>query len=303
MGYPRRMIRSLAATVVAIGFLPVCARAGGDFNAIARGIGDAAQRAGVQKIQILPLVSTDGEATPEGRMASSRIMAEIIEQGKVLVVEGDLPGSIPDPYRTAMGIKAKANVRPEAEAVVTGSHISGGSKLHLHVQLLRMRDRIVLYSANEEVKNEWEAALFLAEHRPRPPQRREAVKAAVPPAGSGVNDAGMDEVELSNVGWDAPDAVADCRNAAVEVDRLQRSIMGIKARYVARKLKDSGRALADLPPSMIRNADLRSQFEMAVLHHLGSGDIPALTKRELRTFVAVDGRSFEIHHRCSVDRL
>lgn len=287
----------LAVALLAAALVPATAAAGDNFADIARGIGKAAQRAGVQKVQLLPLVSVGGEATPEGRMIASRIMAELIDQGKVLVVEGDLPGGIPDPYRAAMGIKAKKNVRPEAEAVVLGTHMTGGTKIHVDVQLLRVKDRVVLYSAAKKVKNEWEGALAFSDLRPAAPTPREAVASTAKPVNLG--DTGMDEGQLSEA-LD-PEEGRGCGGAAVEVDQLQGSIMDIKARYVARKLKDAGKKVHDQGSTLIQDPELKSQFAMAVQHYLDSGDIPPLTRREIRTLLVVDGKSFEIHRRCLLD--
>lgn len=287
----------LAAALLAVALAPAAASAGDSFADIARGIGRAAQRAGVQKVQLLPLVSVGGEATPEGRMIASRIMAELIDQGKVLVVEGDLPGGIPDPYRAAMGIKAKKNVRPEAEAVVLGTHMTGVAKIHVDVQLLRVKDRVVLFSTSKKVKNEWEGALAFSDLRPAAPPALEGLATAAKPVN--LAETGMDEGQLS----DALDTEESrgCGGAAVEVDQLQGSIMDIKTRYVARKLKDAGKRVHDHASTLIQDPELKSQFAMGVQHYLDSGDIPPLTRREIRTLLVVDGKSFEIHRRCLLD--
>lgn len=295
------MVR-LAAALLAVSLAPGAACAGDGFADIAKGIGRAAERAGVKKVQILPLVSVDGEATAEGRMVASRIMAELIDQGKVLIVDGDLPSSIPDPYRVAMGLKAKKNVRPEADAVVMGTHMTGARKIHVDIQLLRVRDRVVLFSANRGVKNEWEGAMAWAEFKPAP-QKRDApapVMASMGPDLFGDDRDSRDNRDLAREAF-AEEEDDDCRSASVEVDRLQRSILDIKARYVARKLKESRRKMSQRPDPLIQDPELRSQFEMSVADYLRTGDIPPLSKRDVQTMLIVDGKSFEIHRRCLLD--
>lgn len=269
------------------------------FSDIARGIGKAAQKAGVYKVQILPFVTASGEATPEGRMVASSIMSEIIEQGRVLVVEGDLPAGIPDPYGLAMG-KKRNNIRPEADAVILGTHINAGSRILIDVQLLRVKDRVVLYSANRKVKNEWEGALSLEDLRPRDPAPREEVAVAAAPISIAAarEERGLDEGDLSKFAWDPVERDPDCRAAAHEVDRLQSSIMDIKARYVALKLRSSGRRDSAEPVGLIQDNLLRDQFRATVQQYLDSDGIPPLTRREIRTLLVVDGKSFEIHRRC-----
>ncbi|MBI4349223.1 MAG: hypothetical protein HY553_20465 [Elusimicrobia bacterium] len=231
-------------------------------------------------------------------MVASHIMSEVIEQGKVLVVEGDLPSGIPDPYGLAMGKKRK-NIRPEADAVILGTHINAGSKILIDVQLLRVKDRVILYSANKKVRNEWEGALTLDDLRPRGPEPREEVAVAASPVSvaGAREDRGFDEGDLSKHAWD-PTEESDCRAAADEVDRLQSSILDIKARYVALKLRGSGRRSVAEPASMIQNGLLRDQFRMTVQQYLDGEGIPPLTRREIRTLLVVDGKSFEIHKRC-----
>jgi len=268
------------------------ARASDRFAEIARGIGKAAQKAGVAKVQILPFVGSDGEGTAEGRMVASRIMTELIEQGRVLVVEGDLPPGIPDPYGHALG--RRRLVRPEAEAVILGTHGVAGRKIHIEVKLLRLKDRVVLFSADKKVKNEWEAELALEETRPKAPQPREEVALFAAPA-SAPNEGELDGVDLTRA-WDKEEA-EDCRAAADEVDRLQSSIMDIKARYVAQRLRANGARMAGEPATLIQNGLLRDQFNAVVQQYL-DGSIPPLTRREVQTLLVVDGKSFEIHRRC-----
>lgn len=287
----------LAAALLAVSLAPGAACAGDGFSDIARGIGKAAERAGVRKVQILPLVAVEGQATPEGRMIASRVMAELIDQGKVLIVEGDLPGTIPDPYRVAMGLKPKKHVRPEADAVVMGTHMTGGRTIHVDIQLLRVRDRVVLFSVNRSVKNEWEGALAAAEFRPVAEKPREAPAPILASAGPDLSFG--DNVGLTREAFG--DEETDCHGASTEVDRLQRSILDIKARYIARKLKDSGRKLAERPEPLIQDPELRSQFEMSVAEYLETGDIPPLSRRDVQTMLIVDGKSFEIHRRCLTD--
>ncbi|MBI5202218.1 MAG: hypothetical protein HY925_11570 [Elusimicrobia bacterium] len=259
---------------------------------IARGIGKAAQKAGVSKVQILPFSAGSGEGTPEGRMVASKIMSALIEQGRVLVVEGDLPAGIPDPYGHALG--RRRLVRPEAEAVVLGTHVNSGRNIHVDVKLLRLKDRVVLYSANKKVKNEWEAQLALEEPRPFAPEPREEVVVAAAPAVPVERE--PEELDLTKAAWEKEE-VEDCRAAAEEVDRLQSSIMDIKARYVAQKLRANGTRMAGEQSTLIQNGLLRDQFNMTVQQYL-DGSIPPLSKREVKTLLVVDGKSFEIHRRC-----
>lgn len=280
--------------------LPPHALAGDRFASIARGIGKAAQRAGVTKVQILPLVSGSGEGTAEGRLVASRIMTELVEQGRVLIVEGDLPPGIPDPYGYAMGGKRRADIRLEAEAVVLGTHMAAGKRIHIDVKLLRVKDRVVLYSANEKVKNEWETELATEIFRSQAPEPREQVAIAAAPAAVGAAapaERELDAPELMKAAWDSDDS-RDCRQAAEEVDRLQSSILDIKARYIALRLRRAGSRPEDEPASLIQNGLMRDQFHAIVHEYLDGGGIPPLTRSETRTLLVVDGKSFEIHRRC-----
>ncbi|MBI4423777.1 MAG: hypothetical protein HY554_08620 [Elusimicrobia bacterium] len=224
-------------------------------------------------------------------------MTKVVEEGRVLVVEGDLPAGLPDPYSSAMGLRRDRRVRPVAEAVVMGTHMTGGTQVRLDIQLLRVKDRAVLYSTNQAVKNDFMTAATIADLRDLPGERPDPLRSRkAPSAPKEPEELATSDGQLP--GWEQEEEGPDCGQAAVEVDRLQSSIMDIKARYVARKLKEAGRNSPERAKSLIQDVELRNQFDMAVHHYLESSAIPALSTREIRTLLVVDGKAFQIHSRC-----
>jgi hypothetical protein len=297
------MAPGIAALAMLALLLPVCAGAADSFRGIADSIEKAAARSGVRKVQILPFSSVDGHSTREGRMIAARILTELVSGGDLMVVEGELPDGIPDPYKAAMsGSKGRKGpiVRSDADAVIQGTHLTAGSRIHIDVRLLRLKDRVVLFSASKRVPNEWfdalvETAPQEADEEPKPilasmgpifdvPSRR---------APAAVRDAPSDP-------FAGDDEAVDCTKTPEEVDRLQSSILDIKARYVAAKLKKAGKDVTQRPPSLITDDGLRNQFDMMVHQWLLADRIPPLTTRETQSLIIVDGKSFELRSRCGL---
>lgn len=294
-----------AAALSCLLLLPIPLNAGDRFSAIAKEIGKVAQRNGVEKVQILPFVSPEGESGPEGRAIASRIMTEIVEQGRVLVVDGELPAGIPDPYAQAMGSKRKSGVRPEADAVILGGYGSFGRDIRMDIRLLRLRDRVVLYSANKKINNEWpleETSMAMLNLRPRSSAQRERVESAaymVRDAASEREAATQDlKLQIPRPPRESGGEETNCAVASLELDQLQSSIMDIKARYLGRKLYAAGLTVEDQPPSLIQDPLIQEQFDIALTRYMRSGKIPALTRAETNTLLVVDGKSFDIHRRC-----
>ena len=287
----------------------------GVYERLARDISRNAARSGKSRLAVLPFQSMDGQMTPAGRVVAERLTGRVMASGSIEVVERTLLRQVMEEQRLGyVGLVDPKSVQElgrvlGVDALVTGTvlPLKDGS-LEINARLIDASNARVLSVGIGKVEMDWSespfddfspwgvripptpavdwggfAQGFTGTTLASPGAPVEVPPPSVPRAGFAAMQEWRDSLNAGGL--------LSCDRAAERADVLQRSIMELKARYWALRLRDRGFSADSLtknPGSEILDAELRARFysrlralhEMPSLAPLTRGETDTLSRRE-----------------------
>lgn len=312
----------LAAAAAILISVPVFSDAA-SYKSLAKRLAKAASSEGITRVAVASFVSMDGSDPSEGRHIAERLATRLSGRKGVRVVERGLLPSVMDEHLLGRsGFMDEDRIAPlgrllQAEAVVAGSFVTIGNTVELNVRLVRIDTGEILASRSLRLKRDWYPSAVIP--RPAPfsaddavadvvefqtgrrysPHRdvRRWMASASPRAAISVRRSGFGDVGALR------DAVADrCSGARERIDAMQESILEIKARYWAHKARKKGfsaRKLAARPGAVMSDPGLRLRF-FELMRDAADRRAAPLSMHEVKRFIEVDRRSFELHAACGL---
>lgn len=261
--------------VAAILLLSAPAARADELTSLARELASAARHEGLTRVAVLPFVPVDQSPASDGWALAERFTTPFVSAGKVRAVERALLSKVLDEIslsRTGLLGNADAPARLTlADGVIAGSFAADGDRVALNVRLISRETGAVLAAGAATLK------------------RGRATAAADPAMLSGMAMA-AEELEME-----------DCSGAAQRVDRLERSVMDLEARYWAIHLRQ-GLSFADLrrvPGADISDQDQRWDFYDQVRVYYAARELPALTRTETAYLALIEKVSARVRDRCA----
>ena len=269
------------------------AAADGGFRILARDLSRAAQRAHIARVAVLPFVPADGSSPKEGWNISEKLVTQLVRQDRVQAVERSLLRALMEEQRLGRtGIVDAETIKRigkvfAVDGVVTGSFVSMGNETMVNARLIDVQTGLIIAAAERKTDREWFDSLGL--------------QTAAPEADPWPVDVPRLEIEAPFTPVELRDQDS-CEDAARRVDRLERSVLDLKARYWAGWLRKGGR-LSQLkfnPGTTINDPELRREFYRRMQAWYDAGQPPELTPAEVQRFVDHDQRAFALHRECNL---
>ncbi|OGS01127.1 MAG: hypothetical protein A3G41_00070 [Elusimicrobia bacterium RIFCSPLOWO2_12_FULL_59_9] len=237
--------------------LAASASASKSYTNLAAELTQAALSHHVSQVAVLPFNSTDNSEFQDGSSVSERLITQMVRLGRVRVVERELLDKVMREQRLMQTgavdvdeFRQVGRLLP-VEAIITGSVSPLGDQLEVHARLIEVGTGKVLFALQAEFENEWFDAPFQASAEPLPAQ-----------AGA------------------KPEA---CDRAGDIIDSLVISILDLKARYWALKVREPDFSYIQLtldPGAKILNQRIRVWFYDLLTAWYNRGDAPRLTPSE-----------------------
>ena len=220
----------------------------GDFDKLASQLARAAKERGRTRLAILPFQVIGGKGSTSGRIVSERLVGPLMSDGGVEVVERAMLESVMREQRLqfsgavdARSVKEIGKIL-DVDAVITGTVIAlKDDRVEINARLIDTESAKILFAGETKVEQDWNESLF-----------------------DDASWGGSSWPPVPNFDLAASASAEDlaCLGAPGKVDALERSVMDLKARFWAQKLRAGldGATLARNPGSEIRNPQLRAEF-------------------------------------------
>jgi TolB-like protein len=221
----------------------------GDFDKLAGELSRAAKARGRARVAILPFQVIGGKGSTSGRIVSERLVAPMMNGGEVEVVERAMLESVMREQQLQFsGVVDARSVKEigkilNVDAVITGTVIAlKDDRVEVNARLIDTESAKVLFAGETRMEQDWNESMF--------DDAAWGGASAWPP--------------LPNFDLASNASAADwgCMGATDRVDELERSVMDLKARFWASKLREGldGATLKRNPGSEIRNPEIRAAF-------------------------------------------
>lgn len=258
-----------SAAVLAVALCAAPADAG-DFDKLASQLTRGAKAHGSKRVAVLPFQVIGGRGATSGRIVSERLLAPMLADGSVEVVERAMLESVMREQQLqysglvdARSVKAIGRIL-NVDAVVTGTVISlRDDRVEVNARLIDAENARILFASEARVDRDWNESLF----------DDAAWSSLFPPLPS------MEMTAAAAVGW-------ECERTERSADELERSLVDLKARFWAQKLREGldGASLRRNPGSEIRNPEIRADFyeRLAERSSQGSAPLSAVEREQLK---------------------
>lgn len=256
---------------------------------LGRELADAARAAGLKRIAVSKLDSSRGSDNGEGSLLTERLTTALVRSGKVQAVERSLLPKLMEERSLARTGALEADGSEGArlsrvDGIVMGTYRASGKIVKLVLRVVDSRTGVIVGAVEGELEREGDSVI----------SDLDPFDVPVPVLG------GRFELEP-----EAPrDAVADtasrCSGAESRINALEESILDLKARYWARRLKD-GLPASELkvnPGSTIPDPLLKARFYDALRRWFRQDEVAPLTAAEVTRFVKADGEAYSLHQEC-----
>jgi len=262
----------------------------GDYEKIASLLARAARAHGRARLAVLPFVSIGGRGSTSGRIVSERLVGPLTAENSIEIVERALLESVMREQRLQVsGVVDSRSVKElgkilNADAVVTGTVMAlKDDRVEIVAHLIDAETAKVIAVASAKVEQDWSESLFDDS------------------SWGGLNFQSMPSFDLA-ASAEAGDW--DCGRAQDTVDELERSLVDLKARFWAQKLREglSGAALSRNPGSEIRNREIRAKFyERLKERHSAASPATDLSAREVETMKNLMEKVSRLNKICSAE--
>jgi TolB-like protein len=281
-------------------FLCGAAWAGG-FESLAKDLSRAARGSGIIRVAVIPFEPTDGSSTAEGWNISEKLITQIVRQGRLQAVERSFLSKLQEEHSLGRsGILDASTLRAVGkvfgvDGVITGSFVTMGSEALLNARFIDIETGVVLAAKECKVDREWTDPFGY---------RTEAVESAeesfdVPIPARAPPPHSQDRLAAERGLQDAP-SDDGCANAAERVDRMENSILDLKARYWALRLRWGASLSASqaFPGADISDLELRQMLYDRMRDWYAQSRIPELSPGELHRLATQERRARLLHSGC-----
>ncbi|MDD5301898.1 MAG: CsgG/HfaB family protein [Elusimicrobia bacterium] len=267
------------------------ARAGDAMRGLGRELADAARAAGLNRVAVSRIDSSRGADNGEGALLTERLTTALVRSGRVQAVERSLLPKLMEERSLAR----TGALEPDAsegsrlarvDGIVMGTYRASGKVVRLVLRVVDYRTGVIVGAVEGELEREGESVVSDMDPFDVPAP-------ALSP-----------KFDFETFG--PRDAVADtasrCSDAESRINALEESILDIKARYWARRLKE-GLPASELkvnPGSTIPDSALKARFYAALRRWYDADGVPALTAAEVSRFVKADGEAYSLHQECGL---
>lgn len=282
-------IKNLAGAFLLLAAAGEAALASDAMRGLGRELADAARAAGLKRVAVSKLDSSRGADNGEGALLTERLTTALVRSGKVQAVERTLLPKLMEERSLARtgaleADGAEGQRLSRVDGIVMGTFRSSGKVVRLVLRVVDARSGVIVGAVEGELEREGESVI----------SDMDPFDVPVPVLSGRFESA-----------FDAPrDAVADtpsrCEGAADRINALEESILDLKARYWARRLKD-GLVASELkvnPGSTIPDPLLKARFYDTLRRWFNQGDVAPLNAAEVTRFVKADGEAYSLHQEC-----
>jgi TolB-like protein len=242
------------------------ARAGG-FDKLGALLARAAKAHGRARVAILPFQVIGGQGSTSGRIVSERLVAPLIADGGVEVVERAMLESVMREQQLQFsGVVDARSVKEigkilNVDAVITGTVVAlKDDRVEINARLIDSESAMVLFAAETKVDQDWNESMF---------------------DDASWGGSSWPSVPSFDLAETASAADFGCLGASDRIDDMERSIIDLMARYWAQKLRAGldGASLKTNPGSDISNPEIRADFYKSLRAHAAAAE-PDLTEDE-----------------------
>lgn len=285
-------IKALAGSLLLLASAASSARADA-MGGLGRELALAARGAGLKRVAVAKLDPSHGTENGEGALLTERLTTALVRSGRVQAVERSmLPKIMEERSLSRTGAVEGGAAGDErlarVDGIVMGTYRAAGRSVRLVLRVVDFRSGVIVGAVEGELERE--EGSVLSDVAPSD----DAPINVPPPA-------------LPELNFEEPrDAVADaslrCAGAAARVNALEESILDIKARYWARRLKD-GIVASELkvnPGSTIPDPLLKARFYASLRRWFNEDRVPSLSSEEVSRFVKADGEAYSLHQECGL---
>ncbi|MBI4348419.1 MAG: hypothetical protein HY553_16370 [Elusimicrobia bacterium] len=279
------------------------------FRTMAKELSRAAERAGIARVAVVPFTSAEAAGEREGWTIAEKLTTQLVRVGRVRTIERSLLGKVMEELklgRTGLlrssGLKRAGEVLA-VDAIVTGTFVPLGNQATVAARLIEVETGAIIAAVERRADREWHDPLGLSGKLAAMPLDPYAFGGPdgepplLPPA-----------VPLSPAELFPPEDARDslsgdrCRDAAERVDRMEASILDLKARYWASELK-AGLKVASLkfnPGSTITDPLLKRRFYEQMKDWYARPSIPPMNPHEVKRFTEIDSMAFSLYRECGL---
>ena len=318
----KTILKSLVLTATAA--LPAAAFSFGGFAAIGKSFSRAADRAGADRVAVLPFMPLDGSDSREGRIIAENLTFDIARRGRVSLVERALLNTVMSEHR--LGVSgaldreslARIGKLVQARAVVVGTFITNGNTVEIFARLIDIENGTILAAHKSESRRSVYPTLGRSSSSSIDPM--EAIM-EVKLFQSGYED----EVEAAAARSLAPprpvspppvrtyaglpglrDSVAHdpCAEVQERINDLEKSVLVLKARYWANQIRThklSASQTRDKLSGKMIDPGLRLTFRQTLNDAILYG-APPLNPQEIKRFIGADSEIFVLRLKCRTGR-
>jgi TolB-like protein len=271
----------------------------GDCASVAGDLARAAVKFAKKRVAVAPFVGPRGRESFSGSVVSERLISHLLGQGTVDVVERTLLNSVMREQKLErFGLVDPRTVKTlgkvlGVEAIISGTVVElRDGRVELNARLVDAETAKVLAATTVSIEKEW------SEFSPE-----EVLNVPVP-------ELPDFEVAVNSASGDLRDAIGGsplvpgssaCGSSQGEVDEIERSIVDLKARYWASKLKDpsfSSRSLKHNPGSEIDNPEIKARFYSQMRLWYDDASAPPMTSSEITILNQQEKRIRELADAC-----
>lgn len=249
---------------------------GDDFSKAARSASAAAESHRVFRIAVLPFLHLGNPLSRSGSVVAERFTSEIVQAGSLEVAERTLLKKLYEEKGLELSGAFGRESAPElgsllgVDAILSGTllDLKGGS-LEAHARLIESKTAKVVWAGKLVMDKEWSEFSWTGSSRFGLPSPSLDVS---PPS---LGDDGDEDISIKDL---------YCKNLSQRIEKMETSILDLKARYWARRLRDPTFRTGDLksnPGSEIQNLKLRQEFYSRMRGWYEEVDSPLLTTEEV----------------------
>ncbi|MFA5138251.1 MAG: CsgG/HfaB family protein [Elusimicrobiota bacterium] len=297
----RRRTWTLLVAVAAALFLNGAAWAG-SFKGLAKDLSRAARDSGITRVAVLPFEPADGSNAAEGWNISEKLVTQIVRQRRFQAVERSFLRKLMEEHSLGRsGVLDPSTLRKVGkifgvDGVITGSFVTMGSEALLNARFIDVETGVILAAEECKVDRDWlDLFAYGVETGESGGEPFDVPAPLLFARAPHAHDRPQAEERLR-------DALSDesCENAAGRVDRMESTILDLKSRYWALRLRKGlpGGSLESNPGSFMTDPELKKRFYDRMRFWYGQAAIPELTPSEVKRFVAIDQRAFILHRKC-----
>ncbi|HAF95607.1 MAG: hypothetical protein A2X34_05810 [Elusimicrobia bacterium GWC2_51_8] len=252
-----------------------------NYKLMAKKFSSAAKAHKITRIAVIPFSLPNQNLSPEGRVVSERLITQLVKLGEVEVAERNLLKDVMrEQWLTATGAFIQAPTdKPgrliPADAIITGSILTGAGICEINARMIETETGIILAAYKAEVADTLSIPAISASSFETP------VVSPPPPAY-------LPEADI-------------CRDSS-EIDTLDRSIVGLKARYWAGKIKTAGFSHSSFALSSgagIVNPKIKAQFYDLLEAWHTKTEIPGLSLGELTGLLETEEKILRLIKSCN----